>query len=82
MNATAMAAGKEHSLVAMLKEGLVAKVVKEQETCRRNFEKSLKKITDKHLSYKGVHSRDLYAETLMLEWKIQQHFSSTPVALK
>ena len=58
-----MAEGKVRSLAAVLKEGLLAKVVKEQETCRRDFEKSLKKITDKHLSYKGVHSRDLYAET-------------------
>ena len=75
-------AAKGRSLATVLQEGLVEKIIKEQEARRRKLQNSRTKINKKHLSYKGVHSRDLYAETLMPEWKIKQHFSSTPVALK
>ena len=75
-------AAKGRSLAAVLQEGLAEKIVKEQEACRRKLKNLRARINEKHLSYKGVHRRDLHAETLMPEWKIKQHFSSTPVALK
>ena len=66
----------------LLERGESAGIVKEKEKYLQQLSKSFRKINKKKNEYRGRHLRDLLAEALIPRWKVDQYFSTEPIALK